>query len=167
MTVGAPGHGRDPQLNADELLERIANSATRRSVVIGAAESLTGGKIGTALASVPQSSDWFGGSVVVYRDDSKRSALGVTAEEVVSAQCAEQMAAGVLELFGCEVAVSTTGVGGPRTQEDKEPGTVYIGVAVEDEISSFSYDFEGEPDDVLEQTVLHALHHLLDQLDDA
>lgn len=144
----------------ESLLESIAELATSRELAVAAAESLTGGQIAESLASVPESAGWFSGSVVVFRDEAKRNALGVTAEEVVSAECAEQMASGALKLFGCDVAVSTTGVGGPNTQEDKEPGTVYIGVCGPGGVQSFSYDFDGEPAEILESTVVEALRRL-------
>ena len=51
--------------------------------------------------------------MVSYATKVKRELLRVTAEQVVSADCAAQMAAGVQALLGVDWALSTTGVAGP------------------------------------------------------
>jgi nicotinamide-nucleotide amidase len=60
----------------------------------------------------------------------KRSLLGVTAEEVVSAECAEQMAEGVRRVLGADVGIATTGVAGPDEMEGQPVGTVWMGLAL-------------------------------------
>ena len=67
--------------------------------------------------------------MVSYASEVKRDVLGVTAERVVSAECAEQMAIGVRQLLGVDWALSTTGVAGPDEQEGQAVGTVYVGIA--------------------------------------
>ncbi len=53
----------------------------------------------------------------------------MTAAQVVSADCAAQLATGVRGLLRSDWASSTTGVAGPEKQDDKPVGTVYVGVA--------------------------------------
>jgi PncC family amidohydrolase len=65
--------------------------------------------------------------------DVKRSVLGVTAEKVVSEECARQMAAGARRVIGADVGLGVTGVAGPDEQEGQPPGTVFFGLAVGDE----------------------------------
>ena len=96
---------------------------------VGCAESLTGGELAARLSSTPGASGTFTGGVVSYSTEVKRDLLGVTAELVVSAACAEQMATGVRTLLGVDWALSTTGVAGPDQQEGQPAGTVYVGVA--------------------------------------
>ena len=63
-----------------------------RNESVGCAESLTGGELAACLSSTPGASATFTGAVVSYASKVKRDVLGVTAEKVVSAECAEQMA---------------------------------------------------------------------------
>ena len=65
--------------------------------------------------------------------DAKRSLLGVTAEQVVSAECAREMAAAARRVFGTDVGLGVTGVAGPEEQEGQPAGTVFFGLAVGDE----------------------------------
>jgi nicotinamide-nucleotide amidase len=100
---------------------------------LGLAESITGGLVASRLVSVPGTSEVLKGGVVAYMTDVKRSVLGVTAEKVVSEECARQMAAGARRVIGADVGLGVTGVAGPDEQEGQPPGTVFFGLAVGDE----------------------------------
>lgn len=100
-----------------------------RGETVGCAESLTGGELAAQLSGTPGASATFVGGVVSYATAVKRKVLGVTSEHVVTAACAEQMAAGVRTLLGVDWALSTTGVAGPDEQEGQPVGTVYVGLA--------------------------------------
>src|SRR5690348_4767165 len=99
-----------------------------RGETLACAESLTGGGLAAALTAVPGASASMRGGVVSYATEVKRTVLGVTAELVISAACAEQMAVGVRDLLGATWGLSTTGVAGPDTQEGQPVGTVFVGV---------------------------------------
>jgi nicotinamide-nucleotide amidase len=101
----------------------------RRGETVGCAESLTGGELASLLSVTPGASATFAGGVVTYATELKRRLLGVTAEDVVSGECAVQMAAGVRELLEVDWALSTTGVAGPDLQEGQPAGTVFVGLA--------------------------------------
>ena len=101
-----------------------------RRWTLGVAESLTGGLIGARVADVPGVSDTFRGSVAAYAADVKRDVLGVTAEHVVSRECAEQMAEGARRVLGADVGIAATGVAGPDTHDAQPVGTVWFGLAV-------------------------------------
>jgi nicotinamide-nucleotide amidase len=100
-----------------------------RGQTVACAESLTGGELAAMLSGTPGASRTFLGGVVSYATELKRKVLGVTAEQVVSADCAVQMATGARELTGADWALSTTGVAGPDQQEGQAVGTVYVGMA--------------------------------------
>lgn len=100
-----------------------------RGQTVGCAESLTGGALADLLSGTPGASATFVGGVVSYATRIKRDLLGVTAAQVVSADCASQMALGVQRLLGVDWALATTGVAGPTKQDDKPVGTVYLGLA--------------------------------------
>ena len=115
----------------DETMESVVLAQLQeRDWTLGVAESLTGGLIGARLADVPGASEVFRGSVASYATEVKRSVLGVTAEHVVSEQCAKEMAAGVQRVLGADVGISVTGVAGPTPQDDQPIGTVWFGLAV-------------------------------------
>ena len=100
----------------------------RRGETVACAESLTGGGLADLLSGTPGASASYVGGVVAYATRVKRDLLGVTAPQVVSAECAAQLAAGVRKLLEADWAVSTTGVAGPDTQEGQPVGTVFVGI---------------------------------------
>ena len=65
-----------------------------------------------------------------YATEVKRSVLGVTAEHVVSDECARQMAEAARDVLGADVGISVTGVAGPEEQDHQPVGTVWFGLAV-------------------------------------
>lgn len=117
----------------DETMESVVLALLRqRGLTLGVAESLTGGLVGARLCDVPGASDVFRGSIVSYADDVKRSVLGVTAEGLVSEECARQMAEGARKVLGAAVGLGVTGVAGPDEREGQAPGTVFFGLALGD-----------------------------------
>lgn len=140
----------------DAPAEDLATLALERGVTIAAAESLTGGALSCAFAAAHDSSDWYRGGVIAYSEHVKFEVLGVTPGPVVTARCAEEMAAGVAKQLGADITVSTTGVGGTGDEEGKSPGTVFIGWSQRGSTGSREYHFEGEPDEVVAQTVEEA-----------
>jgi PncC family amidohydrolase len=123
---------RDVALNLEdgpELAARLHEELLGRGETVACAESITGGGLADLLSGTPGASATFVGGVVSYATRIKRDLLGVTASQVVSADCASQLASGVRGLMGADWAVSTTGVAGPDKQDDKPVGTVYVGVA--------------------------------------
>ncbi|HEY4409466.1 MAG TPA: competence/damage-inducible protein A [Acidimicrobiia bacterium] len=115
----------------DQTMETVVSDLLRaRGWTLGLAESLTGGLVGSRISDAPGSSEIFRGSIVSYATDVKRSVLGVTAEQVVSAECAMQMAEGARRVLGADVGLSVTGVAGPTEQDGQPVGTVFFGVAM-------------------------------------
>lgn len=150
---------------SQEHVERIARLAGERGLDVAAAESLTSGLLSSRLGAGPDASDWFRGAVVAYQEPVKFEVLGVPEGPVVTAECAEQMARGVAELLGASAAVSVTGVGGPDPAEGEPPGTVYVGVLVEDDLTVHRLDLAGDdPDRILHVTADEALRLLADAL---
>jgi nicotinamide-nucleotide amidase len=105
---------------------------TSRGATVAVAESLTGGRVGAELTSVPGASDFFLGSLVVYATEAKRDLCGVPEDILerhgaVSKETAAALAEAAASRFGATLGLSTTGVAGPDEQEGKPPGTVFVG----------------------------------------
>lgn len=111
--------------NLHELL--IANGLT-----CAVAESCTGGLLAAALTEQPGSSSYMLGGVITYTREIKKHILGVplaisASNEAVNSETASAMLQGVLDLFGADVGIATTGFAGPGGGTVEEPvGTVYI-----------------------------------------
>jgi nicotinamide-nucleotide amidase len=117
----------------DESMETVVLALLReRGWTLAVAESVTGGLVGARLVDAPGASDAFRGGLVTYATEVKRSVLGVTAEKVVSGECAIQMAEGVRRVMGADVGLGVTGVAGPTEQDGEPVGTVWFGVALPD-----------------------------------
>lgn len=115
----------------DETMESAVLAQCReRGWTLGVAESLTGGLIGARLANVPGASEVFRGSVASYATEVKREVLGVTAERIISGECAQQMAEAAQRVLGADVGIGITGVAGPAEQEGQPVGTVWYAIAV-------------------------------------
>lgn len=133
-----------------------------RAATLATAESLTGGLLAGLLTDVPGASATYVGGVVSYATELKRGLLGVPAglvaeHGVVSAQCAEAMAAGALAATGATWALSTTGVAGPDRQEGHPAGTVFVGVAGPDLVTSVRLALHGERAQVRHETCTRAV----------
>jgi nicotinamide-nucleotide amidase len=144
--------------------DEVGRLLVDRGASIGVAESLTGGLLVQALARVEGSGEWLTGGVVAYASEVKRTLLGVTAEKVVSRQCAEEMASGARRQLLADVAVSVTGVAGPDPQDGEPPGTVWIGVDDGSTSSAQLFTTSGSPFDICAATVDEALRCIADRL---
>lgn len=145
-----------------DLVDQLADAAASRDLTIAVAESLTSGALSSAIGRGEGAGRWFAGGVVAYQVSSKNRALGVDADiDPCSARCAVQMAEGVRVLLGADLAVSVTGVGGPDPEDGHAPGTVYVGVADASGADAELHEFEGEPAEVIAQSVEVALRMLL------
>jgi PncC family amidohydrolase len=147
----------------------LVATLTVRGQTLATAESLTGGLLAGFVTGVPGASVVFLGGVVAYSTDLKQDLLKVPDEVVrtdgvVSARCAEAMAAGVQELVGTTYALSTTGVAGPESQEGKPVGTVYVGLAGPGWVRSVPLSLTGDRAEIRESTCLAAVSELLSAL---
>lgn len=138
-----------------------------KGLVLGFAESCTGGLLSSYLTELSGVSKIFMGSVVSYDNKVKQKFLGVSAETLkthgaVSTATAAQMATGALQALDVSVAVAVTGIAGPSGGTPQKPvGTVFIATAgLNREVQVFEHHFEGDRKAVQLQTCLEALKHL-------
>lgn len=160
------------QLSTYELAQSLVTRLTQTGLTIAAAESLTGGLVCSALVDVPGASAVLRGSVTAYATELKAQVLGVDAARLASvgpvdAQVAQEMADGVAQLLGADVAVATTGVAGPGPADGHEAGTVYIAAIAPWGSVWRLLQLEGQRLQIRAQTVRHVLVLALELLDQA
>ena len=145
----------------------LIGTLTERGLTIATAESLTGGLLAAALVDVPGASVVFSGGVVAYATPLKATMLGVDRDLLaergaVDPEVARQMAdrvRGVCAVDGrpADLGVATTGVAGPDSQDGHPPGTVYIGVAMGDDLQAMTLELTGDRAEIRSATVSAAI----------
>ena len=148
-------------------VDTIAELARDGGLTVGAAESLTGGAVSSALARGSGAADWYRGCLVSYGEQVKYDVLGVTPGPLVSERCAGEMVRGAAELLGVDAAVSTTGAGGPGSEEGKPAGTVFVGVYLRGEAACHELALDGDPGDIVLAATEQALELLAGAMRDA
>lgn len=127
----------------------VGNLLLEKNLSISVAESCTGGLIGHRLTSVPGSSSYFHGGVVVYSNQSKVDLLRVDPRTLetygaVSERTVEEMARGVKDRIKTDLGLAVTGIAGPDGGTRQKPvGTVHVGLAAREKTFSREYRFWG------------------------
>ncbi len=148
--------------NLDAVEELIA-LAKEKNITLGTAESCTGGLIAGSLTAVPGSSAVVKGGVVSYSNEIKHQVLAVSLQDLnehgaVSSPVAQQMAQGACKMLNCDVVVSVTGVAGPGGGTPEKPvGMVWFGISSPKGVKSEQMHFNGNREEVREQTVMRAI----------
>ena len=121
----------DVQAAAARLVRRIKEGGHTITV----AESCTGGLLSSAFTYIAGASSWYNQGWVTYSNDAKIRELGVKPASLekkgaVSAEVAIQMAQGALKNANADIAISITGIAGPKNDgSNKKVGLVYVGIA--------------------------------------
>ncbi|WP_423923691.1 CinA family protein [Frigoribacterium sp. 2-23] len=152
----------------------IVAELTSRGLTVATAESLTGGLVVAELVSVAGASAVVAGGVVAYQTEVKRTLLGVDADLLarrgpVDAEVAAQMASRVRHVLAvdgrdADVGLSTTGVAGPDPQGGHAPGTVFVAVAIGDDVTVVPLQLEGDREAIRRGVVSELLSALFDRL---
>lgn len=160
-TAVSPGAGPDDDAAA------VARLAAQRGWTVATAESLTSGAVASILGAAPHASAWFRGAVVAYASEVKFDLLGVPRGPVVCRPAAEAMARGACRRLGADLAVGTTGAGGPEPQDGQPPGTVWLAVVWPGGVHAEEHHRDGDdPAAVVDFTTARAVALLRQVLDD-
>lgn len=158
--------------------ERLGAELRDAGETIAAAESCTGGLIGSLLTDVSGASDYFDRSIVTYAYDAKLTELAVPRELLdehgaVADPVASAMARGARDTAGTDWAISTTGIAGPAGGTEEKPvGTAYVGVAYAGEwgsgesyASATRHVFDGSRTEIKERIARTALERALEAVE--
>lgn len=145
------------------LAEQLYRLLKLRRMKIAVAESFTGGGVCQKLVEVPGISEVFSEGLNTYSNQSKMQRLGVSEltlnqRGAVSAETAYQMAEGLIKGGNCDVAISTTGIAGPKSDNTSKPvGLAYIGIGIGGDIAVYKFNFSGNRETVTKTAINHAL----------
>ncbi len=151
----------------DTQLEKVIGKLLKeRGLSVSTAESCTGGRISSALTSVPGSSEYFLGSVIAYSNEMKISSLQVKAEDIenhgaVSEQVVCQMAEGIRLKTNSDYGIATSGIAGPTGGSDEKPvGTTWIAVSSTEKCLARQFIFGEHRGRTIERASITALNML-------
>lgn len=146
------------------LAEQLYRLLKLRRMTISVAESFTGGGVCKRLVEVPGISEVFFEGLNTYSNQSKEQRLGVKENTLrqhgaVSAETAAEMAEGLLNSGNCTIAVATTGIAGPKSDNTQKPvGLAYIAVAsVENGVKTYQFNFVGDRQTITQTAINRAL----------
>jgi len=148
-----------------ELPARVLALLQERGQTLATAESLTGGRLASALTGVPGASKSYVGGVVAYATSVKQEVLGVSPDlveryGVISAECALAMARGAAGVTGAAWGIGTTGVAGPDEQDGHPPGTVHVGLVGPGVSTALALELVGGREAIQDRTCVEALSAL-------
>ena len=144
-------------MEQSETAEKLVKLLKKKNLTVTTAESCTGGMIASAIVSVAGASACFKEGYITYSNEAKKKLLGVREDTVVSAQVAQEMAAGAAAAAQSSLAVSVTGVAGPDPDEGNPVGLVYIGIAFEGSVYAARFQFTGSREEIRRQAACEAL----------
>lgn len=148
----------------------IGNILRERGFKLVAAESCTGGLIGSRITDVPGSSEYFLGSIVAYAYKVKVALLDVSWDTLnshgaVSREAVLEMARGARRRLNGDIAISVSGVAGPGGGTTEKPvGTIWIGLIAQDGEWAKEFRFSGHREQNKSSAANAALQMLLDYL---
>ena len=114
--------------------KKIINLLRRKKLKIAFAESCTGGMLSSTITSISGASKVFKLGLITYSNQSKNTILKVPEKIIkkfgaVSTQCCLAMVNNLKKISKSDVAVSITGIAGPKGGTRSKPvGLVFIGI---------------------------------------
>ncbi|MBQ7339869.1 MAG: nicotinamide-nucleotide amidohydrolase family protein [Clostridia bacterium] len=131
------------------LEQRLFDVLALKNLKLSVAESFTSGKIASSIIENSGASKIFHEGIVCYSNKSKVKRLNVKVDDLVregavSSIVAYQMALGLLQQPECDVAIATTGIAGPKSDDTEKPvGLCYIAVGMRDGIHTYKFNLTG------------------------
>ncbi len=152
------------------LSERVFDLLKLKNLKISVAESFTAGRLASSIISNSGASAFVEEGIVAYSNESKMERLGVLENDLknrgaVSSIVAYQMVAGLLSKGNCDIAVSTTGIAGPKSDDTLKPvGLAFIGVGMKDGVHTYKLKLSGTREQITETAKNTALFLVINKL---
>ena len=148
-----------------DLKNQLFSILKLRGLKISFAESFTGGLLSSTITKMSGASSVLYEGVVCYTEESKHRRLGVLESTLkrcypVSEDVAREMASGILKGGDADIAVSTTGIAGPLSDDSDFPvGLCFIGVGSNSKVTVYKHKFSGDRSEVTKAGISTALFH--------
>ena len=150
------------------LTEALGEKLLFHKMILTTVESCTGGLLSAQITNTPGSSNWFDRGFITYSNQSKIDCVKVKKNTIekfgaVSQQTADEMALGGINNSQGNIALSITGIAGPKGGSQLKPiGTIFFGIAKKENIIfQQKVFFEGNREEIRKKAVLFALNQLL------
>ena len=143
--------------------EAAGKALTEKGLTVSTAESCTGGLVAARLVNYPGISAALNEAHVTYANEAKVKYCGVKPETLaafgaVSEQTAREMAEGLRQKSGADIAAATTGIAGPGGGTKEKPvGLVYVACADKDGVRVERLQLSGSRERVRNLAALRAL----------
>ena len=131
-------------------LIKIFKVLKRKKMKVSVAESCTGGMLAKTLTSLSGSSQIFNFGLVTYSNNSKNFLLNVSKKTIkkygaVSYQCCLEMIKNLSKLSKNNIALSITGIAGPKGSSINKPvGLVFIGIKTKNIQKVYKFKFKNK-----------------------
>ena len=142
-----------------------------KNLTISFAESASTGRLIYDFTSVPKCGTIVKGSIVCYDRSVKEELFKIPAEVIdkcsaESAEVTQLLAEQLRSLLPADIVVAVTGLASPGGSEsaDKPVGTMFVHGFVKENNWKRRFFFEGDPDEIIAQTINAAALTLLDEL---
>jgi len=148
----------------------IGDILKERGLKLGAAESCTGGLIGSRITDVSGSSEYFLGSIVAYAYETKVGLLNVSwntlnTHGAVSRETVLEMGRGALKQLNVDIAIAVSGIAGPGGGTPQKPvGTTWISLIAQNGEWAREFHFSGNREQNKSASATAALQMVLDYL---
>lgn len=146
--------------------EVIGEILLQNKMILGTAESCTGGMIAHKVTSVPGSSSYYNGTIVAYANEIKENVLNVDKNTLinhgaVSEETVIEMVKGTLNVLNCDIALATTGIAGPTGGTEEKPvGTIWLGCGTNEKIETIKLQLGKNRTKNIETSTILALNML-------
>jgi nicotinamide-nucleotide amidase len=130
---------------------------------LAVAETATGGLLSMRLSMQSSAKQAFRGGLVLSEESQER-VLGVPTAPFANADTTAALAAAVRKTLGAEVGLATTAIDDSTRIPGMRPGTVFIGIAMDEELKAERIQLPGDRERIREFSVISALNLLRHRL---
>ena len=153
-----------------DVYKSLVRLLIEKQLKISTAESITGGKIISSIIQIPGASNITEMSYIVYSNNAKIKALGVSKKTIdkygiVSKETALEMARRTKQLTKSNVVISTTGEAGPVVNDNNvNIGTVCFGLIINDKEYTYLEKFSGDRLDIIDDSSKFIINKLISKI---